>query len=153
MKIDETDGTLLVLLSEDARRQYADLGKAVHLSAPAVHARVKKMEQSGVICGYSIKVDPESVGKSTCAFIRIMETQTPKPCQTVGDALKAFPEVEECHSVAGEDCILAKVRTATPGALEDLLHRIRQIPGVQRTVTTVVLRSHFERATAPVIKG
>lgn len=147
--IDETDGMILKLLSEDARRQYADLGKAVHLSAPAVHARVKKLEQMGIIRGYTIKVDPETLGKPVCAFIRIVESGT--PCDDLAAELKVFPEIEECHSVAGEDCVLAKARTSTPYELEMLLKKIRQISGVQKTVTTVALRSHFERGTDPAI--
>lgn len=142
--IDGTDRTLLGLLSEDARRPYAELGNEVHLSAPAVHARVKKLEQSGAIRGYTIRVDAERLGKSVCSFIRILLTGG--LCEKAATALEAFPEIEECYSVAGEDCILVKARTATPLELQELLQKIGRIPGFGRTVTTIVLRTHFERA-------
>ena len=116
----------------------------MHLSAPAVHARVKKLEQSGAIRGYTIRVDPERIGKSVCAFIRVLLTGG--MCDSVAESLAAMPEIEECFSVAGEDCILVKVRTATPLELQELLQRIGRLPGFGRTVTTIVLRTHFERA-------
>jgi Lrp/AsnC family leucine-responsive transcriptional regulator len=141
--IDGTDRTLLGLLSEDARQPYAELGQRVHLSAPAVHARVKKLEQTGAIRGYTIRVDPERLGKSVCAFIRILLTGG--HCDRATASLQAFPEIEECHSVAGEDCILVKARTATPSELQELLEKIARLPGFGRTVTTIVLRTHFER--------
>ena len=141
--LDTTDRKLLSLLSGDARQPYADLGRQVHLSAPAVHARVKKLESSGAITGYTIRVSPEAVGKPVCAFIRIVANR--EPCELTAKALAAIPEIEECHSVAGEDCVLAKVRTETPAALQELLQRLREIPGFERTVTTMVLRTHFER--------
>lgn len=142
--IDGTDRTLLGLLSQDARQPYAELGQRVHLSAPAVHARVKKLEQSGAIRGYTIRVNPERLGKPVCAFIRILLTGG--LCNTAARSLEMLPEIEECYSVAGEDCILVKARTATPCELQQLLTKIAGIPGFGRTVTTIVLRTHFERA-------
>ena len=143
--IDATDRTLLGLLSDDTRQPYAELGQQVHLSAPAVHARVKKLEQTGAIRGYTIRVDPERLGKSLCAFIRI--SLTGGVCDRTARELEAIPEIEECYSVAGEDCILVKARTATPLELQELLQKIGRLPGFGRTVTTIVLRTHFERST------
>lgn len=145
--MDATDLMLLKLLEADSRQQYADLGKAVHLSAPAVHARVKKLEQAGVIKGYSVKIDPAAIGKPICAFIRLSTSRV--SCSDTGNLLAKLPEVEECHSTAGEDCVLVKVRTKSTEALQNLIQTIVQLPGVTRTMTTVVLSSHFERGTMP----
>lgn len=145
--LDSTDRKLLGLLTEDARSQYGDLGKSVHLSAPAVHARVKKLETQGVIEGYTIRVNAASVGRPVCAFIRLITAN--HTCAEIAKSLRAFAEVEECHSVAGEDCMLVKVRTESPEALQDLLGRMSAVPGFTRTITTIVLKSHFERGTRP----
>lgn len=145
--IDATDRKLLGLLSDDARCQYGDLGKNVHLSAPAVHARVKKLEQNGVIQSYTVRLHPARVGKPVCAFIRILTTA--QCCDQLAKAMSELPEIEECHSVAGEDCLLVKARTSTPEALQNLLQRIQKVPGFSRTITTMVLKSHFERGILP----
>lgn len=149
--LDDTDRMILRLLTEDSRIQYAELGKKVHLSAPAVHSRVKKLEQSGVISHYTVAIRPEAIDKHVCAFVRIMLGST--PCEETAKRLHDFPEIQECHTTAGEDCILIKVRVTTPTMLDHLLQRMRRIPGIQRTVTTVVLNSHFERGVAPEIQA
>jgi Lrp/AsnC family leucine-responsive transcriptional regulator len=141
--LDEIDRTLLTLLQSEARRRYADLGAAVHLSPPAVHERVKKLERQGVIRRYTVEVDPAALGRNICAFVRVGTVHL--PCADLAAALLPFDEVEECHSVAGEDSILIKVRTTTPAALEELLERIKRIPGVERTLTSMALVTFFER--------
>ncbi len=145
MILDEVDKKLLSLLTQNARQQYADLGKALHLSAPAVHARVKRLEKEGVIENFTIKIRPEAANKSVCAFVRLSVGSS--SCEDSAKFLEKFQEIEECHSVAGEDCILLKVRVATPTKLDELLQKIRKVPGFQRSLTTVVLRSHYERGT------
>jgi Lrp/AsnC family transcriptional regulator, leucine-responsive regulatory protein len=147
--IDDIDRALLKLLQREARTRYADLGQAVHLSPPAVHERVKKMERLGVIRRYTIDVDPVAVGAGICAYVRVGTSHL--ACIELGQALLPIVEVEECHSVAGEDSVLIKVRTSSPAALENLLERIKNIPGVERTLTSVVLVTFFERGTAPDI--
>jgi Lrp/AsnC family leucine-responsive transcriptional regulator len=146
MVLDEVDKKLLSLLTQNARQQYADLGKALHLSAPAVHARVKRLEKEGVIENFTIKIRPEAANKSVCAFVRLSVGST--SCDDCAKFLERFSEIEECHSVAGEDCILLKVRVETPTKLDELLQKIRKVPGFQKSVTTVVLRSHYERGTS-----
>lgn len=143
MELDDTDRKLLSLLAEDARTQYADLGKALNLSPPAVHARVKKLEKEGIIERFTIRLRPEAVDKPVCAYIRL--TMGDKPNTETAAFLMKFPEVEECHGVAGEDCMLVKVRVTTPLDLDGLLAKIRKAPGFQKSITMMVLRSHFER--------
>ena len=145
MTLDSLDRKLLTMLQADARTQYLELGRNLHLSAPAIHARVRKLEKAGVIEGFTIKVRPESIAKFICAFIRISASNS--ACADTAKLLEKFPEIEECHSVAGEECVLIKVRVANPLELDSLLQRIRKVPGFQRTVTTMVLRTHFERGT------
>ncbi len=147
--IDDIDRALLRLLQREARTRYADLGQAVHLSPPAVHERVKKMERLGVIRRYTVDVDPAALGAHISAYVQVGTSHL--ACVALGQALLPIEEVEECHSVAGEDSVLIKVRTSSPATLEDLLERIKNIPGVERTLTSVVLVTFFERGTAPDI--
>jgi Lrp/AsnC family leucine-responsive transcriptional regulator len=139
---------LLSLLRKDARAKYTELGQAVHLSPPAVFERVKKLEKSGTILGYTIDLDPKHLDLSLCAFvqIRLLDHVT---SEEVAELLKSYREVEECHSIAGEDCVLTKVRTPDAAALNQLLLQIKKLPGVQRTLTTIVLSTHFERGIQP----
>jgi Lrp/AsnC family leucine-responsive transcriptional regulator len=146
MLLDAVDRKLLSLLEEDSSAQYADLGKKLNLSPPAVHARVKKLEKEGVIEKFTIKVHPEAISKTVCAFIRLTMGDTANV--ETATYLRKFPEVEECHGVAGEDCMLLKVRVETPLALDALLAKIRKGPGFQRSITMMVLRSYFERGTS-----
>ena len=146
--LDQTDRMLLSLLKKDARQKYSELGEQVHLSPPAVHERVKKLERMGVIERYTIEIDANALGLALYAFVRIHISQA--SCEQVAKALKACPEVEECFSSAGEESMLVKVHTTTPVALETLLDHIRRLPGVERTQTSIILTKHFERTYIPM---
>src|SRR6266487_1359620 len=141
---DPVNRTLLRLLKENARATYAEIGKRAHLSAPAVYERIRRLESSGVIQKHTVTIDPTAVGLPFCAFIRI-GTSGDYGCETIVASLAKNPEIEECHSIAGEDTMLVKARTPSPRDLEYLIKKIRSIPGVVTTVTTVVLLTHFER--------
>jgi Lrp/AsnC family leucine-responsive transcriptional regulator len=141
---DAVNRKLLGFLRENARATYAEIGQHAHLSAPAVYERIRRMESEGVIQRYTITIDPAAIGLPFSAFIRI-GTSGNHGCATIAANLAMNPEIEECHSIAGEDTVLVKARTARPIDLEHLIGRIRSIPGIVTTVTTVVLMTHFER--------
>src|SRR6266480_612565 len=141
---DPVNRKLLSLLRENARATYAEIGKRAHLSAPAVYERIRRLESAGVIQKHTVTIDPTAVGLPFCAFIRI-GTAGDHGCDTIAASLAKNPEIEECHSIAGEDTVVVKARTPSPMALEYLIKRIRSIPGIVTTVTTVVLLTHFER--------
>lgn len=147
MELDEMDRKILGLLRHDSQTPYADIGKKVHLSAPAVHARVKKMQNAGVILRHTIVVDPNALGSSLCAFIRI--TRNRGLSAPIAEAFLKVKQIEECHSVAGEDCLMVKLRVGSSLELSKILDQIRQIEGIDRTVTVVVLETHFERGLQP----
>jgi Lrp/AsnC family leucine-responsive transcriptional regulator len=141
--LDETDLNILNLLSQDAKLSYADLGGRVHLTAPAVHGRVKKLEKMGIIKGYSIEIDYDLIGLPVVAFIRI---QTGKlRCRDAGVKISEFKEIEECYSVAGEDDMILKTRTATPLDLQNLLDRLKTKGIVEKSISILVLENHFQR--------
>ena len=143
IQTDDIDARIISALGADGRRSYADVGAEVGLSTAAVHERVKKMLDKGVIRRFSISVDPERVGLNFTAFVAI-RNDGGIHCRDVAPRLRAMPEVQELHSVAGEYDFLAKIRTTHARALEDLLYAIKSIPGVARTTSTVVLNTEFE---------
>jgi Lrp/AsnC family transcriptional regulator, leucine-responsive regulatory protein len=141
---DPVNRRLLSLLREDGRATYAEIGKRAHLSAPAAYERIRRLESAGVIEKHTVTIDPAAIGLPFCAFIRI-GTAGDHGCDIIASSLAKNPEIEECHSIAGEDTVLVKARTASPMDLEYLIKKIRSIPGIVTTVTTVVLLTHFER--------
>ncbi len=140
---DTTDTRILTALSTDSRRSYADVAAEVGLSTAAVHERVKKMVERGVIERFSLRVDPDKVGLQFTAFVAI-RNDGGVHCRDIAPALRDMPEVLELHSVAGEFDFLAKIRVTHARALEDVLYRIKAVPGVARTTSTVVLNTEFE---------
>ena len=140
--IEATDRKILQLLAADGRMSYTDLGKATGLSTSAVHQRVKRLEQRGLILGYGATVNHAEVGFPLTAFVSIrpLDPSQPDDCP---ERVKDIAEVESCWSVAGEESYLLKVRTSTPQALEELLGRIRTQANVN-TRTTIVLSTYYE---------
>ena len=130
------------LLVADGRMSYTDLGKATGLSTSAVHQRVRRLEQRGVIRGYAAIVDPESVALPLTAFISVKPFDPSAP-DDVPERLAPLDEIEACHSVAGDENYILKVRVSVPSDLEHLLTKIRTVAGVS-TRTTVVLSTPYE---------
>ena len=143
IQTDDMDARIISALGADGRRSYADVGAEVGLSTAAVHERVKKLLDKGVIRRFSISVDPERVGLNFTAFVAI-RNDGGIHCRDVAPRLRAMPQVEELHSVAGEYDFLAKIRTTHARALEDVIYEIKAIAGVARTTSTVVLNTEFE---------
>jgi Lrp/AsnC family leucine-responsive transcriptional regulator len=143
IQTDDMDAKIISALGADGRRSYAEVGAEVGLSTAAVHERVKKMLDKGVIRRFSISVDPERVGLNFTAFVAI-RNDGGIHCRDVAPRLRAMPQVEELHSVAGEYDFLAKIRTTHARALEDVIYQIKAIEGVARTTSTVVLNTEFE---------
>lgn len=142
-KLDETDALLVRELIADGRATLSTLAEKAGLSVSAVQSRVRRLEARGVIRGYTAKVDPEAVGHGLSAFVAI----TPFDPSGPDDAparLEHLPEIEACHSVAGEDSYVLLVRVASPRALEALLQKIRVTANVQ-TRSTIILQTFYER--------
>ncbi|MEX2501617.1 MAG: Lrp/AsnC family transcriptional regulator [Trueperaceae bacterium] len=144
-RFDAIDRRILAILRENGRASHAYVAKQVHLSAPAVGERIRKLEASGVISGYRAVLAPDALGLNICAFVAL----APKPGTQVADLVQrllALSEIEELHSVAGTYSYFAKVRVTDPVALDAFLDRLMMMEGVERTETTMVLRTSTERA-------
>lgn len=139
---DTVDRQLLRLLVDDGRRSYTDLAKDTGLSTSAVHQRVRRLEQRGAILGYGAQVDPIAAGSPLAAFVSITPIDPAAP-DDAPERLAHIPQIEACHSVAGVESYILKVRVGAPGDLESLLQEIRAAAGVS-TRTTVVLSTPWE---------
>lgn len=140
--MEQIDRAIVAALSADGRLSYTDLAERVGLSVSAVHQRVRRLEQRGVIRGYAAVVDYEALGLSLMAFVAIRPVDPAAP-DDAPQRLAHLSEIESCYSVAGDDFYLLKVRVASPVALERLLQKIRSIAGVTHR-TTIVLSTPYE---------
>jgi Lrp/AsnC family leucine-responsive transcriptional regulator len=147
--LDAVDRTIITALRANARIPYADLARLVGLSGPSVADRVKRLEQTGVITGYHAAVAPAALGLGAVAIVGIEQSDDGDQDE-IAERLSELSEVEDCWFVAGDESFILKVRVSDIDALEKSLGRLRKIPGVSRTHTTVVLSTRFEgRAALP----
>ena len=142
--MDDVDQTIVALLRENARRSFQDIGRHVHLSAPAVKRRVDRLERDGVLLGYTAIVDPEAFGWHAEAFVDLF-CEGDMSADAIKRAVEGEPGVVSAHTVAGEASALLHVMARDTKALELALERIRATGGVTRTVTEVVLSTLFAR--------
>ena len=142
--MDDIDQTIVALLREDARRSFQDIGRHVHLSAPAVKRRVDRLERDGVLLGYTAIVDPEAFGWHAEAFVDVY-CEGDMSASAIKRVVEGEPGVVSAHTMAGEASALLHVMAADTKALELCLERIRATAGVTRTVTEVVLSTLFTR--------
>jgi Lrp/AsnC family leucine-responsive transcriptional regulator len=149
-ELDQLDLQLVEALQRNARSTFAELGTIVGLKAPAVHERVKRLEARGYLRGYAAQVDNRRLGYELMAFVGVI-TAPEKTYDEFTTQLATLPEVLEMHSVAGDETFLLKVATRSTGHLDDFLSRIKRIPGIARTRTTIVLSTPFERPGVVVI--
>ena len=140
--MEEIDRRIVSLLSRSGRMSFTELARQAGLSVSAVHQRVRRLETDGVITGYVALCDPEVIGLPLTAFVSIKPFDQAAP-DDVPDRLKDLEAIEACHSVAGDENYILKVRVSVPGDLEHLLTKIRTVAGVS-TRTTVVLSTAYE---------
>jgi Lrp/AsnC family leucine-responsive transcriptional regulator len=144
--LDDVDWRLLEALQADGRASYADLGRTVGLSPSAVTERVRRLEESGVITGYTAEVDPERLGLAIMALVRLRYPHgNYKPFR---DLLATTPEIGEAHHVTGEDCFVLTVRARSMRHLEEVTGRIS---GLGAVTTSVVYSSPLPRR--PVVSS
>lgn len=144
IRLDNLDRQILDLLQENGRAPQQEIARAIGLSQPAVAERIRKLEDRGVITGYAARVDAEKLGKDITAFVGV-GIEHPRFFDGFVGRVLEMPDVLECHRVAGQDSYLLKIRTQNTRSLDKLLvEGVRTIPGVTRTLTTIVLSSAKE---------
>ena len=151
--MDAIDHQLIDLLRENARTPFAELGRKVGLSAPAVHDRVNKLESAGIIRGYRAEIAPEAIGLSVTAVIGIVQDSS-GDTDGILEALQEHKEIESCYFMAGEESFLLKVRVGAISELERLIVDLNRTTGVARTRTAIALSTKWEgRLTELPIRG
>jgi Lrp/AsnC family leucine-responsive transcriptional regulator len=146
--VEDIDRKIVSLLSRNGRMSFTELARQAGLSVSAVHQRVRRLENDGVITGYVALCAPEVIGLPLTAFVSIKPFDPSSP-DDVPEKLRHLSAIEACHSVAGEENYILKVRVASPASLENLLQQIRSV-GAVSTHTTVVLSTPYENRP-PVI--
>jgi Lrp/AsnC family transcriptional regulator, leucine-responsive regulatory protein len=140
--VEEIDRKIVSLLARSGRMSFTELARQAGLSVSAVHQRVRRLEQDGVIKGYAAMFNPEDIGLPLTAFVSIKPFDASAP-DDLPQRLEHLAAIEACHSVAGDENYILKVRVASPAALEELLQLIRGAANVT-TRTTVVLSTPYE---------
>jgi Lrp/AsnC family leucine-responsive transcriptional regulator len=139
--LDEIDREIVRILHANGRLNQERIAREVKLSRPAVHERIRRLEEEGVIRGYKALVNWSALGQPVTAFVWVRTSGV--KCRETGPVLMGRTcngaAVEDCHSVTGEWCLLLKVRAGSPSTLQDLIDEIRDTPGVEGTMTTVAL--------------
>ena len=146
-KLDEVDRKILGLLAADSSQSYAELSEVLHLSAPAVHDRVKRLKRDGVIKATVAKIDGCKVGRTLLTFILVNTKNVMSTKRLL--MLSSLPEIEEIHTVTGDSSVMLKVRAQSTESLEELLGKVQDIEGVDGTRSYVVLSTFVERGPDP----
>lgn len=134
---DRIDWKIIELLQRDARMTNTEVGKIVGLSQPAVTARIRVLEEAGVIEGYSARINPRAVGQEITAIIRLKTTH-----DKISQCLKTFeriPEILEAHRITGDDCFIVK---ATFSHMQELEAAIDALAKFGSATTSLVLASY-----------
>lgn len=144
-KLDEMDRTILSELINDARKPYLEIARECGVSGAAIHQRVKRLEEAGIIYGSSTLIKPSSIGYTICAFMFLNLTENNKYKEVI-TALKKIPEIVECHFITGRSALLIKLYCQDNAHLMEVaLNTIQEIPYVQSTETMVSLDEPVKR--------
>jgi Lrp/AsnC family transcriptional regulator, leucine-responsive regulatory protein len=150
--LDATDHRILQLLQQDGRMTNAALAETLGLTATPTLQRVRKLEEAGILRGYVALVDRAAVGRPTMVWVQVTLREHQLDTHTAFvDAVTAFAEVLEVHHVAGAEDFVLKVVVADIAQYEDwLLHKLTQVPGIDRVQSTFVLSTRKAETAIPV---
>ena len=151
-QLDRIDQRILSFLVKNARMPFLEIARECGVSGAAIHQRVKKMENMGIITGSRLLVKPQALGLNVCAFVGVSLSETNKYNEVIKD-LKQIPEVVECHFVTGKHALLIKLYCTDHDHLMRILdhlmrilvHTIQNIPYIQSTDTMISLDQAIER--------
>ncbi|MFB3135844.1 MAG: Lrp/AsnC family transcriptional regulator [Rhodospirillales bacterium] len=143
--LDATDGRILEALIDDARISIAELARTVGLSPPSVSERIKRLEEAGVIEGYTLRINPQALGLPLAAWLRIRPI--PGQFHKVAGILQRLPEIVECDRITGEDCFVARAHVRS---MDDLEKLIDQVIPYAMTNTSIIQSSPVKRRLPPI---
>ncbi len=143
-ELDSLDVNILQLLSDNARKPYLEVARETGVSGAAIHQRVAKLQQMGVIKGSETLISPESIGYDTCAYLGVY-VKDPQTFDTLLEKLKLIPEVVECHLTTGQYDMLIKVYAKNNKDLYDIIHTKFHSLNLGRTETIISFKELFKR--------
>jgi Lrp/AsnC family leucine-responsive transcriptional regulator len=144
--LDTTDRQIIGELAQDGRISFAELGRRVSLSSPAVTERVRRLEQLGVITGYRAEIDPRALGYALTAIVRVKPAV--RQLSKIAELAAEIPQIEECLRITGEDCFYMKVHLA---AIEELPSVLDQFLLYGETTTSIVNATPVPRRDPPAV--
>jgi Lrp/AsnC family transcriptional regulator, leucine-responsive regulatory protein len=144
-RLDAIDRGIISELVANGRISFAELGRRVNLSSPAVTERVQRLERAGVITGYHAEIDPRALGYQLTAIVRVK----PAPAQLarIAELAAEIPEISECHRITGEDCFYIQVHLRTIEELAGILDRFLQFG---ETTTSIINASPITGREPPL---
>jgi Lrp/AsnC family transcriptional regulator for asnA, asnC and gidA len=145
--LDSLDKRIVKFLLRDARTPFTEIARKCRVSGAAIHQRMARMKETGLISGSYLRLNPKGLGYHTCAFIGIqVNLTTTSTHEEVFDRISQIPEIIECHHISGKYSLLVKVYTRNNEHLKKIIvERIQSIPEITFTETFISLESGFER--------
>lgn len=149
-KLDKLDKQILKMISEDARVPFLEVARACNVSGAAIHQRIQKLTNMGILKGSQFIVDPEKMGYETCAFVGL-NLKNPESFDAVVEKLKDIPEVVECHYTTGNYDLFIKIYAANNHHLLNIIHDKLQPLGLARSESLISFHSAIDRQL-PVVE-
>lgn len=144
-KIDKIDQKILTYLIGNARMPFLEIARECGISGAAIHQRVKKLEDAGIINGSRLEIDPKALGHDVCAYVGVQITAADM-FDNVIESLRAIPEIVECHFITGKYSIFIKLFCHDNNELMHFMTNVlHSIPGISMTETFFSLNQMFER--------
>lgn len=143
-RLDKLDKQILRLIAEDARIPFLEVARACNVSGAAIHQRIQKLTNMGILKGSQFIIDPEKIGYETCAYIGL-NLKNPENFDVVVDALRNIPEVVECHYTTGDFDMFIKIYAVNNHHLLNIIHDKLQPLGLSRSETIISFNSAIDR--------
>lgn len=149
--IDETDRQILKILQTNGRTSNAEIARRIGLASSAVFQRIRKLEERGIIQGYTAQLNSAALGFGLTAFVMIGSSEHARSADHTAGLLASISQVQEVHRVVGEDCFFVKVKVRDTDGLAHLLDdKIHSLPAVASTKTTIVLTTAKDTTDLPL---
>lgn len=142
--LDRLDKKILRMVAEDARIPFLEVARACNVSGAAIHQRIQKLTNLGVLKGSQFVMDPEKIGYETCAYVGLY-LKNPEDFDSVVEALREMPEVVECHYTTGEYDLFIKIYALNNHHLLDIIHDKLQPLGLSRSETIISFKAIIDR--------
>ena len=142
--LDSLDKKILKLIAEDARMPFLEVARVCNVSGAAIHQRIQKLSNQGVLKGSKFNIDPEKIGYETCAFIGI-NLKHPENFDEVVEKLKRIPEIVECHYTTGDYDMFIKIYAVNNHHLLNIIHDKLQPLGLSRSESIISFNAAINR--------